>query len=584
MGPAQCQGRNSLVRMRSASSATGGAFVVASRDDSLRSRSLGQAPGRAAGQSCEDDDGVVMLSATTRRHEHDMSEVEVRQLLADAPGALHEVLPTFAAAIAMASGGTRVATDYLGFRHVFLGRKPDDGVVSTSSRACATALGAELDHAAIAVQSCLGWQLGDRTLFEGVAKLPPATIATLEAGAVALSSYARPRMTDPPSLGRAVTTAADFLRTYLQTYVEQHPDAGLQLTGGQDSRLLLSAIPGPLRKRLRAVTLGAPGDEDLTIASELAARFGMRHEVLTLSGLEALDPDEAFSMCLEAAHRLDYSADPIAHAALTYAESRSEPGPRISGLGGEVARGFYYLGPPTRARVSQARARRLAAWRMFANEAVPAEALQPAFRDWAREFATREVIRALTESRRPWMEATDDLYLNHRMQRWGGVTETAVCLDREIVNPMLDDRFISLAQALAPRDKRNSRFLSMLQLELDEELGGTPLDGRPPPAAYAGRSWQNSARLARATMSKSGSKVVQRLRARTRTPAGGEVLVQKVASHLRADPSSLSRVDRLDVFAPAWLGALAAGDIAPSSSALALVLNLIAASTGVSEA
>ena len=201
-----------------------------------------------------------------------------------------------------------------------------------------------------------------------------------------------------------------------------------------------------------------------------------------------IDPAEAYALCLDAARRLDYTADPIAHAALTFAEARSEPGPRISGLGGEVARGFYYLGPPTKAPVTRTRAERLARWRMFVNESVPAEALDPSFAEWARDFATQEVVRVLAETGRPWMAATDDLYLHHRMQRWGGVTETAVCLDREIVNPMLDDRFISIATALDPLDKRNSRFLSRLQLELDPELGAIPLDGRPAPAAYAHRS------------------------------------------------------------------------------------------------
>ena len=526
------------------------------------------------------EEDALLLAASGRRHEQDLSPAEVYRLLAGEVSALADVLPTFAAAASTCTGGVKVATDYLGFRHVFHGHRDGAAIVSTSSHACAIELGSGLDLGAVAVQSSLGWQLGQRTLFQGVHKLGPGGIATLEDGTVTLSSSRHREAVGQLDLDDAVRTAARVLRTYLTAYLGDHPDAGLQLTGGQDSRLLLSAIPRSRRQGLRVVTLGIPGNPDVDIAGELAARYGMRHEVLSLAGLENLDPAEAYHLCLDAARRLDYSADPLAHAALSYAESRSEPGPRISGLGGEVARGFYYLGRPTVAPVSSGRARRLARWRMFVNEAVPADALDPAFGEWARDFATREVERVLTETGLPWMSATDELYLAHRMQRWGGVTETAVCLDREIINPMLDDRFISIATALGPLDKRNSRFLSRLQLELDAELGSYPLDGRPPPAAYAQRSVRNSAGLTTATFHKTRRKIVQRVRGRSRPPAGGELLAAKVIEHWRTDPATLESLDDLGVFQTGWLEALSVSrQPSPPTSAVALMVNLIAAST-----
>ena len=104
---------------------------------------------------------------------------------------------------------------------------------------------------------------------------------------------------------------------------------------------------------------------------------------------------------------------------------------------------------------------------------------------WAREFAVGELYSlSFAATGRDWMAATDDFYLEQRMQRWAGVTGTAVCFDRVVTNPMLDDRFIDIARSLAPRDKRNSMFLSRLQVALDEELARLPLDGRPPPMTY----------------------------------------------------------------------------------------------------
>src|SRR4051812_33225343 len=64
------------------------------------------------------DRDALLLAASARRHEQDLSPAEVRELLLGDPSGLAEVLPTFAAAVSTPSGGATVATDYLGFRHV----------------------------------------------------------------------------------------------------------------------------------------------------------------------------------------------------------------------------------------------------------------------------------------------------------------------------------------------------------------------------------------------------------------------------------------------------------------------------------
>jgi asparagine synthase (glutamine-hydrolysing) len=519
---------------------------------------------------------ALLLCASARRHDTTLTPCDVHELLTTpARPRLVEVLPTFAAATRDGADRLVAAVDYLGFRHLYHASGPDWAMVATSSRALAKTRGAGLDTQALAVQSVLGWQLGQRTLFAGVTKLEPGTLVTLSGGTGEIASYLPPATHDPVTLDEAVRQAAEFLRRYLTAYVEQHPDVGLQLTGGQDSRLLLSAIPVEKRAGLRAVTLGVPGVPDVDIAAALARRYHMHHEVLSLDGLELLEDAEAYELCQIAARRLDYTADPLAHAALAFVEARSQPGPRLSGLGGEVARGFYYSGRPTDAEVTPVRAARLAAWRMFVNEAVPTEAFEPGFTSWAREFATDEVTQELLASGRPWMGATDHLYLHHRMQRWAGITETAVCLDREVVNPMLDHRFISLANRLAPRDKSRSLFLSRLQLALDADLGNVPLDGRPSPAAFANRSLGGSARQFASTAAKVRRKALQRMQRANRPPAGGAVLASKVAAHWRANPHLLEPATGPGIVRESWLEQVATGALEPPPSAAAFLLNLI---------
>jgi asparagine synthase (glutamine-hydrolysing) len=322
------------------------------------------------------------------------------------------------------------------------------------------------------------------------------------------------------------------------------------------------------------VTLGLPGNPDAVIAAELSRRYGLAHEVLTLAGVEELTPEEADRRCVEAAEELECMADPLAHAALAMAEARAQPGVRISGLGGEVARGFYYFGRPRTTPVTRQRVERVARWRMFTNESVPTDVLDPDFASWAREFTIDEVFALSSETGRDWMSATDDFYLYQRMQRWAGVTGTAVCFDRSVINPMLDDRFIGIARSLAPRDKRNSMFLSRLQVALDEELAQLPLDGRPPPITYATTSLANSSRQVATTVGKMVRKARQRAMRTNRPPAGAEVLAGKVVEHWRSSPAVLDPVRQAGVFRDGWIDELLAGSASAPPSAVALMTNL----------
>ena len=327
-----------------------------------------------------------------------------------------------------------------------------------------------------------------------------------------------------------------ILRQFMAAYLDDHPEAVLQLTGGQDSRILLSAIPPQRRRGLKVMTLGVAGSADVAIAAGIAERYSMVHQVESLGGLEGLTPDEAFRLCVQASQRLECMADPLAFAALSWAESKFDQEPRLSGLGGEVARGFYYFGPMRDASVSRRRVAQLANWRLFANEAVSSEALAPGFAAWSREFTLGEVLGTISGTGLDWFSATDEFDLEQRMQRWAGVTDTAVCFDREVTNPMLDNRFLDIARGLPSRCKRGARFLGQLQVELDEQLANLPLDGRPPPSAYAYGGLANSARLASTSIGKAARKARQRLSRENRPPAGGEVLCAEGCRVLARSP------------------------------------------------
>ncbi|MGO4105357.1 hypothetical protein AB4Y63_15510 [Leifsonia sp. YAF41] len=565
-------------------------FVAVDRDDAVIDGMLGRhesltttasGPARLASwglKSVNPSSSTLALSRVRRTSHGEVSATEIAECMRQDPGGLTRLLPPFAAVRGDERGVTMVA-DSMGFRQLYHSVPDAAGppVLSTSALFAGWIRGAEIDHTAVAVQSLLGWQLGQRTLFRGVDKLAPGAIAHLGTDGVRVSATER-GIEAGISLEEAVFEAAAILRASLEALLDDHPEAVLQLTGGQDSRLLLSAIPVARRRGLRAMTLGAPGSGDVIVARQLAERYGMRHDVHDLAALDGLDSADAWGIVQDAAMRLDGMSDPVALAALTVAERDFDQGVRISGLGGEIARGFYYVGAVRERAFTRKDAEQLAGWRMFANEAVEPGLLDSEFSSWARSTADDEVASALSAAGGEWFRATDELYLRHRMQRWAGVTDTAVGAQRIVVNPMLCQEFLSIASRLSPEDKAHSLFLARLQMELDPELGRIPLEGRSAPIATAYPNPWRSAAGALNTGRRVARKVGQRLRHGNRPPAGGFQLAGKVVEHWRTHPEVLLATELTTFIRPDWIDDMLAERVVPRPSSVAFLANLIVAS------
>lgn len=538
------------------------------RSGSVAAICWGVRPGEAGG---------LLLVGSARWRDRFLSPDDLPELMRPQRwGDLVQAAPPFAAAV-LHDDVLRVATDAIGYRHVYVMDTNDLAAASTSLSALATIAPRSLDTEALAVQSLLGWQLGDRTIYAGIRKLRAGHAVSLSNGRASVSPYAHLAVPEPRPVDDVLAETATLLRRSLDAYLDQVPDATLQLSGGQDSRILLSAIAPGRRRGLSAMTLLVPESEDAQIAAELARRQGLDHRVSTLVGLDELSPVEAHRMAFAASGRIGHMANPLATAALVHAESMLPAGPRIAGLGGEVARGFYYTGPLVPWPITRASAELLASWRLFPNDAVADDSLSSDFATWRRGFTISQVRLALEAPAVPFWQATDELYLYHRMQRWAGVLDSSSCFERETLNPMLDHRFISAVRSLRPEDKRGSRFLGQLQVMLDGELAAIPLDGRPPPMVYARggvrRTWTDLTSMTSRTL----DKVEQRLRASPRPPAGADLLAAKVVDHWRDDPDAISSLLRCPVVDSAWLTGLVQGRHEATPSTIAFLVNIAAA-------
>ena len=254
--------------------------------------------------------------------------------------------------------------------------------------------------------------------------------------------------------------AAALLRRIVTGILDDHPDAVLQLTGGIDSRILLAAVPRSRRAQLTAMTLQTPGNADPVIAGELASRYGMRHELISFEGLDDLSPEEAFTLCLAAARRLDGGADPLAAAAVDFAERLQHDHVRLGSLGSEVARASTTRQHASyRHHPGRIDRRGLADLR---EQAAPADAFFP--RSMPSSARSRASVRTPPTPHRRLVRATDHFYLHQRMRRWAGTLTSATSMGG---HPEPDARLLRRAgQRVAPRQE-DLRFLARLLIELD---------------------------------------------------------------------------------------------------------------------
>ena len=309
------------------------------------------------------------------------------------------------------------------------------------------------------------------------------------------------------------------MRDVGRDHLDQHPDLVLQLSGGLDSRIQLAAIAPARRAGLRALTLDQCGSPDGAIARRLALRDGLDHQIVPLAGLAGLEPAEAYQLVRQAAIRHDCSGNPVAHAVLDWAERGLGGGVRVHGMGGEVARGFYYPGQRQQPAADPALVDRLARWRLLTNEAVACGCL-PGRAGWARELALDRLREIMTGYGCDWLTATDEFYLRERLARWAGLRLTVAGTEQTLLGSLLHPGFIARARACPPEGKRGSRFMAMVLAELDPALARLPLESGYVPAALASASPGARLQSQRVTRRKVASKVRQRLRRTGRDAAG----------------------------------------------------------------
>lgn len=168
-----------------------------------------------------------------------------------------------------------VATDFNSFVPIFYTFSSDGILVSSSELFLAALVGGKIDPIGLAQSISLGTTWDDRTRFTAVKKLRPCELLVCSrTGRVTIESYWSPSNENPWTgdfdavLERWMNLLDQSVRRFVQ--VSGQPEVSADLTGGEDSRLIVAqchAIGIPLRTRVS----GFPGETDFEAAQRIAA-------------------------------------------------------------------------------------------------------------------------------------------------------------------------------------------------------------------------------------------------------------------------------------------------------------------------
>lgn len=504
---------------------------------------------------------------------------DAARLLAVGDG-LADVAAPFAIATVDDGGRLSVAIDHAGLRHMYAVEGDGWAAVSSSASELAGLADTELDRESMGVFRLVGHHLGTATPYRGVRKLAPGRVYRLADGELTDEAYPAaapvPVGADTESL---IERHAERLRSTVDGFLDTHPETVLELSGGLDSRMVLAAIPPSRRKDVRALTLAYPGSGDAPVATELAQRNGMAHQLIDLTAMAAVEPAEAYQAALDAALRLDAQGSPLGVAALDWVERQVPANPRLSGHGGELARGAYYMQRP-HPRVEPVLVERLARWWVLTN-AVPDGVLAPEFAEESRRQTIGRLLEIFDSYETDWLSATDEFYLRERLHRWAGLTMTDAVMSRVVANPLLDPTVLALARAVPPEQRVGSRYAVRVLDKLDPELARLPLGSGLRPLALS-RRFTLSRQLGENTVQGFAVKAATKLWRQVTGPAprsgGLTLLAGAVTAHLRANPDLVAPAAETGLLSEEWLDDYLAGRTDASPATIDLILNLVVAS------
>ena len=355
---------------------------------------------------------------------------------------------------------TTVATDRQGILHLYEARLDGCLVLATSSLVLAAASGADWNLDGVREYVALGNVFEERTLFQGIRKLPPATLLSYsgregEPVAERLWWDQAAVSWDRAAIEGTEDALASSLQEALHMIGRNFDNTLIDLTGGFDSRAIYAAALNA-GVAFSTMVAGRPDHPDVVCARRIAGLFGTaaRHRELP-----AFQPDEWLPRLRRALTLCDGECDLFPYARVLNTQDKLWPEFQVTvnGSAGGITKGLWWelLGSKV-GQLGHFDARKVAA-RRYATRPEPE-------RLWARRFehsltdhfteVIRRVNRGFEGSRNT--AVMDNTYLRIRLHRWMGRTASSTVRLWDCVTPFVLRR--PLETMLAAPAQLRARF------------------------------------------------------------------------------------------------------------------------------
>lgn len=357
----------------------------------------------------------------------------------------------------------------------------------------------KLDETSVACFLAFGTFIGEKTLFEGVRAIRPASILTFDGGKLRHTKYWRWQYS--PNYGKSeadhVEELHDSLVQAVETRLARNLSYCLSLSGGLDSRTVLSAIKEvDGLGRISAHTVGPPKCAEVEIARRVASKAGLTHHVFANSPeLTAAHAAESVSLT----DGRDYAG--VSYILPFHKSMRNSGEVLLDGLMLDLTLGGSYLGKSGTQSEDNMRSKLLArANKVFSLAELP-DLLTTQFNKrvdglpsdmFAAEFDG--LPHGLPENR------CDSFFLN-TLGAYLPIAYQLVRQNLETVFPTMDNFFLSTVLSIPPELRRRHQIHRRLLRRLSPKLSWLPYEKTMLPPALPVWLWGWGIRFRHATHS-----------------------------------------------------------------------------------
>lgn len=399
---------------------------------------------------------------------------------------LEDMTPPFGV-FQKSADGVICATDLWGLKHLYSTQQEGVVYVATSAILLGLLTGNALDWDSLITFSLSGFYLDDMSLYQNVHKLNPGRLWRVKQGRIQEECYYE--LEREQNLYSSLEAAADdgyeVLKSLMETTVEHHEQLNMELSGGIDSRLLFCAFPKEDYHRLHTITLGTPTQPDYIIAKKITDKYQVSHQFVNLEEMNSSDIDAIIASVKSKLLERDLMVDILSSIVFNWVESHLNQKSRITGLNGEIARGFYYTGQTDQTGDVTKNIDQIINWRIMINKKVDPRIFKTTVHQKGFRNSVQRIHRLFDQYPGTFMQKSDWFYLFQRMNRWNGSGLSSICQHRPVIAPFFDKRFVTWAFKVPCEYKHQGRIIAEIMKRFNSDLASLALASGPCPSDIA---------------------------------------------------------------------------------------------------